>query len=184
MSVTAFAAGHLVGGTIWQIMTSADEQIVYAVNWNHRKDRHLKRADLDGKFSRPALLITDACNAQAPPLDTSRRDTDFLAAVTNTLRADGETTATQSSHAPAELLQYLADTPAYGRQCACPDGHCWAHVGASAPAGTALAAAAAALHGCAADACGVLHAGVRQEPAGVDEPGHERRLQSLPQQPL
>ena len=89
MSVTAFAAGHLVGGAVWQVLTPNEEQVIYAVHWNHRKDRHLKRADLDGRFSRPAVLITDACSAEAPPLDVSRRDSDFLAAITSTLAADG-----------------------------------------------------------------------------------------------
>ena len=89
MSVTAFAAGHLVGGAVWQVLTPDEEQVIYAVHWNHRKDRHLKRADLDGRFSRPAVLITDACSAEAPPLDVSRGDSEFLGAITSTLAADG-----------------------------------------------------------------------------------------------
>lgn len=90
MSVTAFAAGHLVGGAIWQLLTRDEEQVVYAVHWNHRKDRHLRRADLDGRFSRPALLITDACSAEARPIDTAARDQEFLRTITRTLQADGE----------------------------------------------------------------------------------------------
>lgn len=90
MSVTAYPAGHLLGGAIWQILTPDEEQIVYAVHWNHRKDRHLKRADLGGRFIRPALLITDACNALSRPVDLNRQDADFLKVITATLQADGQ----------------------------------------------------------------------------------------------
>jgi cleavage and polyadenylation specificity factor subunit 2 len=91
MSFTAFAAGHLLGGAIWQVLTPDEEQIVYAVHWNHRKDHHLRRADLEGRFSRPALLITDACSAHKGPLDVFRRDQDFVSRVSTTLKADGAT---------------------------------------------------------------------------------------------
>ena len=90
MSLTAFAAGHLVGGAVWQVLTREGEQLVYAVHWNHRKDRHLQRADLGGRFSRPALLITDTCSALKTPLDTSRRDHDLVSRLLATLKADGE----------------------------------------------------------------------------------------------
>ena len=90
MSLTAFAAGHMVGGAVWQVLTREGEQLVYAVQWNHRKDRHLQRADLGGRFSRPALLITDACSALKPPLDTTRRDQELVSRLLTTLKADGE----------------------------------------------------------------------------------------------
>lgn len=89
MSLTAFAAGHLVGGAIWQLLTRDGEQLVYAVHWNHRKDRHLRRADLDPRFSRPALFITDACSAQKPVLDAVQRDQEMLARILATLNAAG-----------------------------------------------------------------------------------------------
>ena len=65
-------------------------QIVYAVHWNHRKDHHLRRADLESRFSRPALLITDACSAQKGPLDVHRRDAEFVSLIAKTLKGDGE----------------------------------------------------------------------------------------------
>jgi len=36
--VTPFPAGHLVGGCVWRIEV-AGEEIVYAVDTNHRKER-------------------------------------------------------------------------------------------------------------------------------------------------
>ena len=65
-------------------------KLVYGVHWNHRKDRHLKRADLDGRFIRPALLITDADSALSRPVDLNRQDADFLKSITATLQADGQ----------------------------------------------------------------------------------------------
>lgn len=38
MTITPYAAGHLLGGTIWKI-TKDTEDIIYAVDFNHRKER-------------------------------------------------------------------------------------------------------------------------------------------------
>lgn len=38
ITLTAHAAGHLVGGTVWQINKN-EQDIVYAVDYNHRKER-------------------------------------------------------------------------------------------------------------------------------------------------
>ena len=54
--VTAFPAGHLIGGTVWKI-TKDTEEIVYAVDYNHRRERHLVGTPLD-TILRPTLLIT------------------------------------------------------------------------------------------------------------------------------
>ena len=61
MIITPFAAGHTIGGTVWRIKKDTDE-IVYAVNYNHKKERHLNGTALES-MSRPSLLITDAQNA-------------------------------------------------------------------------------------------------------------------------
>jgi len=39
-----------------------EEDIVYAVDYNHKKERHLNGCDIE-RLSRPSLLITDAFNA-------------------------------------------------------------------------------------------------------------------------
>ena len=54
-----YAAGHLIGGAVWRISMDG-EDIVYAVDYNHRKERHLNGAALGSAFSRPAVLITGA----------------------------------------------------------------------------------------------------------------------------
>ncbi|KAG4387284.1 hypothetical protein GLYMA_11G171001v4 [Glycine max] len=59
--IAPHVAGHLLGGTIWKI-TKDGEDVIYAVDFNHRKERHLNGTVL-GSFVRPAVLITDAYNA-------------------------------------------------------------------------------------------------------------------------
>lgn len=55
-------AGHMVGGTIWRISKVGEEDIVYAVDFNHKKERHLNGSDLE-RLGRPSLLILDCFNA-------------------------------------------------------------------------------------------------------------------------
>lgn len=38
VSVVPLAAGHTIGGTVWRIKKDTDE-IVYAVSYNHKKER-------------------------------------------------------------------------------------------------------------------------------------------------
>lgn len=52
----------MVGGTIWKIYKTGEENIVYAVDFNHKKERHLNGSDLE-KLGRPSLLILDCFNA-------------------------------------------------------------------------------------------------------------------------
>lgn len=54
----------MIGGSIWRISTAVGEDVVYAVDYNHRKELHLNSTALAGLFSRPALMIADA-NRQA-----------------------------------------------------------------------------------------------------------------------
>lgn len=62
LSIVPMPAGHMIGGTMWKIMKAGEEDIIYAVDFNHKKERHLNGCDLD-KLQRPSLLITDAFNA-------------------------------------------------------------------------------------------------------------------------
>ena len=60
LTITPFAAGHMIGGSIWRITSAVGEDVVYAVNYNHRKELHLNSTALSNLFSRPALMIADA----------------------------------------------------------------------------------------------------------------------------
>jgi hypothetical protein len=37
LSITPVPAGHMIGGTIWRIVKDGEEDIVYAVDYNHKK---------------------------------------------------------------------------------------------------------------------------------------------------
>ena len=78
LTITAYSAGHTLGGTIWKIRSASSGTILYAVNLNHMKERHLDgTALLKGSsggggggggggstvfepLARPDFLITDA----------------------------------------------------------------------------------------------------------------------------
>lgn len=65
ITVTPLTAGHMIGGTIWKV-TKETEEIVYAVDFNHKAERHLPAANVPPLFDlihRPTHLITDAYNA-------------------------------------------------------------------------------------------------------------------------
>ncbi|KAF5190062.1 Cleavage and polyadenylation specificity factor subunit [Thalictrum thalictroides] len=85
--IAPHVAGHLLGGTVWRI-TKDGEDVIYAVDFNHRKERHLNGTVLES-FVRPAVLITDAYNALNNQLSTRQRDQKFLELIWNTLRDDG-----------------------------------------------------------------------------------------------
>eukprot|EP00049_Salpingoeca_infusionum_P024121 m.14859 g.14859 ORF g.14859 m.14859 type:complete len:746 (-) comp6443_c0_seq2:188-2425(-) len=60
IKITAYAAGHTIGGSLWHIELGGEE-IVFATDYNHRSERHLSSTALR-TLSRPAVLITDAFN--------------------------------------------------------------------------------------------------------------------------
>ena len=39
LTITPYAAGHMVGGTMWKIGKDGEEDIIYAVDYNHKKER-------------------------------------------------------------------------------------------------------------------------------------------------
>lgn len=62
ISITPLPGGHMIGGTIWKIVKDGEEDIIYAVDFNHKKERHLNGCILE-TINRPSLLITDSYNA-------------------------------------------------------------------------------------------------------------------------
>jgi len=39
LQITPLPAGHMIGGTMWKIVKDGEEEIVYAVDFNHKKER-------------------------------------------------------------------------------------------------------------------------------------------------
>jgi len=86
--ITPIPAGHIIGGTIWKIVKDGEEDIVYAVDYNHKKERHLNGCDID-KISRPSLLITDSLNATYNQPKRRVRDEQLMTNILSTLRNSG-----------------------------------------------------------------------------------------------
>jgi cleavage and polyadenylation specificity factor subunit 2 len=70
----------MIGGTVWKI-TKETEEILYAVDYNHKKERHLNPTVLE-TLNRPTLLITDAFNGLSTQSSRRSRDMDLLGAFT------------------------------------------------------------------------------------------------------
>ncbi|KAM3261341.1 hypothetical protein ACQJBY_052169 [Aegilops geniculata] len=85
--IAPHVSGHLLGGTVWKI-TKDGEDVVYAVDFNHRKERHLNGTTL-GSFVRPAVLITDAYNALNNQVYKRQQDQDFIDSMVKVLSSGG-----------------------------------------------------------------------------------------------
>merc|ERR1719154_289538 len=78
----------MIGGTIWKIVKDGEEDIVYAVDYNHKKERHLNGCDIE-RLSRPSLLITDCYNATYNQPKRRLRDQQLMNNILATLRNSG-----------------------------------------------------------------------------------------------
>ncbi|XP_045464332.1 probable cleavage and polyadenylation specificity factor subunit 2 [Harmonia axyridis] len=88
LTITPLPAGHMIGGTIWKIMKSGEEDIIYANDFNHKKERHLNGCELE-KLQRPSLLIIDAFNANYQQARRRARDEKLMTNILQTLRNNG-----------------------------------------------------------------------------------------------
>lgn len=93
ITITAYPAGHTLGGSIWKIKKGTDT-IVYAVDYNHKKERHLNGTILHVSgdlLSRPSLLITNSihCCNNATEIPRKQRDIFLMSTISNTLKNQG-----------------------------------------------------------------------------------------------
>lgn len=90
--ITPEPAGHMVGGTIWKIKKET-EDIIYAVDYNHKKERHLENSSLKSFDVRPTVLITDASTLSDDYIHKSMPRTDcdrkLIGMVKETMRNGG-----------------------------------------------------------------------------------------------
>lgn len=85
VTITAYSAGHSLGGTIWKIQ-QAQESIVYAVDWNISRENCLRGAAfLGGEGGRivdallkPTALVCSAKNASITNIAGGRKKRDDL----------------------------------------------------------------------------------------------------------
>ncbi|PAV88691.1 hypothetical protein WR25_20133 isoform C [Diploscapter pachys] len=85
---TPLPAGHMIGGAIWKISRAGEDDIVYAVDFNHKKERHLNGCVFDNTI-RPHLLITDAYNAMYSQKKRYERDQQLVTSMLTTVRDGG-----------------------------------------------------------------------------------------------
>lgn len=88
IAITPLPGGHMIGGTIWKIVKDGEEDIIYAVDFNHKKERHLNGCVLEN-INRPSLLITDSYNATYIQPRRRLRDEKLMTNVLQTLRNGG-----------------------------------------------------------------------------------------------
>ncbi|KAL7274452.1 hypothetical protein RUND412_002645 [Rhizina undulata] len=84
ITITAYSAGHTLGGTIWKIQ-QAQESIVYAVDWNHSRENCLRGAAfLSGggvsveTLGRPTALVCSAKNSEVVNIASGRKKRDEM----------------------------------------------------------------------------------------------------------
>ncbi|KAB7495135.1 putative cleavage and polyadenylation specificity factor subunit 2 [Armadillidium nasatum] len=86
---------------------SLEQDIVYAVDFNHKKERHLGGCELE-KLSRPSLLITDAFNSSYRQERRRLRDEKFVAQLQDTCRTGGSVlVATDTAGRVLEMTHML-----------------------------------------------------------------------------
>ena len=88
VTVTAYASGHSLGGAVWRVNVGG-EDVVYAADINHQKDRHLEGAALEQLFDRPAVLILNSTFVSKVPVNRQQRDRAVMDSVMRALRNDG-----------------------------------------------------------------------------------------------
>lgn len=108
ITITPLPAGHLIGGTIWKIVKVGEEDIVYAIDFNHKKERHLNGCELD-KLQRPSLLITDAYNAKYQQARRRARDEKLMTNILQTLRNNGNVLVTVDTAGRVLELAHMLD---------------------------------------------------------------------------
>uniref|UniRef100_UPI00358E8751 cleavage and polyadenylation specificity factor subunit 2 n=1 Tax=Myxine glutinosa TaxID=7769 RepID=UPI00358E8751 len=107
LSLTPLPAGHMIGGTVWKIVKDGEEEIIYAVDYNHKREIHLNGCVLES-VTRPSLLITDSLNALYMQARRKQRDEQLLTNILETLRNDGNVLiAVDTAGRVLELAQLL-----------------------------------------------------------------------------
>ncbi|CAO3564530.1 unnamed protein product [Mortierella alpina] len=116
ITITASSAGHTVGGTVWKISKDT-ESILYAVDYNHRRDKHLDASVLlqsDGsapqEFQRPSLMITDAFNAEQIQPSRMSRDRALLESTIAAINSGGSVLLPTDSSTRVLELAYMLDS--------------------------------------------------------------------------
>ncbi|KAL0819927.1 hypothetical protein ABMA28_007930 [Loxostege sticticalis] len=88
LRITPLPAGHSLGGTVWRIAAPGEEDIVYAPDFNHKKERHLNGCEIE-RLMRPSLMLLGAMNADYVQQRRRLRDEKLMTTILTTLRGGG-----------------------------------------------------------------------------------------------
>jgi len=88
LSIMPVQAGHMLGGTAWKIVKDDEEEYVYAVDMNHKRELHLNGCEVE-KIQKPTLLITDGLNAAYVQDRRADRNKKFVQRIMNTTNSGG-----------------------------------------------------------------------------------------------
>jgi cleavage and polyadenylation specificity factor subunit 2 len=97
VTVTPYPSGRVVGGSIWKIHVHGND-VLYAVDYNHRREIHLMGGSMMDPSSmlsaasvRPALLITDAYTVDkvSGPVQYAKNEQALIDTCLSCLRAEG-----------------------------------------------------------------------------------------------
>lgn len=112
--VTAYAAGHSIGGAIWTI-SNGTETVLYAMDFNQMNEKHLGRSGLmEGstgtvtqRLMRPSLLITDSYNALKKLPTRVKRAECFLNSIGSVVKRGGNVLVPVDSTARVLEMAYI-----------------------------------------------------------------------------
>ncbi|KAI9658222.1 MAG: hypothetical protein M1829_006826 [Trizodia sp. TS-e1964] len=121
LTITAYNAGHTLGGTIWHIQHGL-ESVVYAVDWNQARENVLAGADwleragaggtdIMEQLKKPTALICSSRGAErlAPKGGRKKRDDLLLDLIRTTLQRGGTVLVPTDSSARVLELAYLLE---------------------------------------------------------------------------
>ncbi|ODQ68559.1 hypothetical protein NADFUDRAFT_7619, partial [Nadsonia fulvescens var. elongata DSM 6958] len=91
LTISAYNSGHSLGGTIWRLQKD-QENVVYAVDWNHSKDSHLNgaaflAANATNTLHRPTVLVCGTKTSSG--IGRRKRDEALFRSVQETLERGG-----------------------------------------------------------------------------------------------
>jgi cleavage and polyadenylation specificity factor subunit 2 len=119
LTITAYSAGHTLGGTIWHLQHSL-ESIVYAVDWNQGRENLLSGAawlggagaEIIEPLRRPTALICSSKGVQkSETISRKKRDEQLVSLVRDTIAQGGKVLIpTDSSARVLELAFVLNHT--------------------------------------------------------------------------
>ena len=88
LSIMPVQAGHMLGGTAWKITKDDEEEYVYAVDINHKREMHLNGCEVE-RIQRPTLLITDGLNMTYTQDRRTKRNEKFVQRIISTTTNGG-----------------------------------------------------------------------------------------------